>query len=252
MSTATAKVAAKNGSKRKRKPPALMHNVVGEVEMRPLDEVVENDWNPNKFTPHQYASLREGFVQDGWLKNQSLLVWVPSASPNPADRKKWKHDVIIDGEHRYKVAKELGWGQGPMVMLRGITEVAAKALTIKMDAKRGTFDLDELGVLVRSIHDQLDVPDIGLSLGFSNESLMGMLEVPAMDLEGRGGEGLGDSGGATLPGVHSSHVKMVQLFFQETTHAEFQQLVSKFGKRFNQANVTDTVMEALRALAAAE
>lgn len=43
-----------------------------------------------------------------------------------------------------------------------------------------------------------------------------------------------------------AHVRMVQLFFNETTVDEFMKIVDYFQKEINTANVTDTVLEVLR------
>jgi DNA modification methylase len=81
------------------------------------------------------ASIRHGFREDGWLVSQALLVWATDEIATP-------RNLIIDGEHRWIAARDVGLHEGPMVLLHGLTEREAKALTIKLDQKRGTWRSD--------------------------------------------------------------------------------------------------------------
>lgn len=49
---------------------------------------------------------------------------------------------------------------------------------------------------------------------------------------------------AKLP---ASHVRMVQLFFNEETHREFLDLTGRLESHYNKGNLTDVVLEAIRA-----
>jgi ParB-like chromosome segregation protein Spo0J len=146
--------------------------IVGKVRMVKLERVTPNDWNPNKMTPDMRASLRYGLEHDGWLVSQSLLVW-------GTDEKGKEQSVIIDGEHRYLVASELGFTTGPMVFLNGITRDEAKLLTVKMNQKHGTFDTDMLGELLRTTKFELDEADF--DLGFDKETLGRLLKLPQFE-----------------------------------------------------------------------
>lgn len=137
--------------------------VVGKVEMKPIGFVKKNTWNPNRFTKEMLASLKHGLLTDGWLISQSLLVW-------GTDEKGKVKNIIIDGEHRWQVAMELGFKDGPMVFLHGLTEAQAKALTVKMDSKRGRFDEDLLMPLLRDLQPAyLDASSMVLDLGLDIE-----------------------------------------------------------------------------------
>lgn len=46
--------------------------------------------------------------------------------------------------------------------------------------------------------------------------------------------------------VHSSHVRMVQLFFDDKNHPEFLEKCNQLAEHFGKDNITDTVMEAIR------
>jgi len=217
--------------------------VVGTVVSTPLAKVKPNTWNPNTMDTFTRDSLKQGLKTDGWLSSQALLVW-------GKDEKGKQRNVIIDGEHRFLVAQELGFVDGPMVFLNGLAEAQAKALTIKMNQKRGKWDEDLLSALVRELEEsgQVDAANMSLELGIQQEALMGMLAAPAIEVE------LGDVGDITAPtspegsnaGIPASNVRMVQLFFDDKTIAEYNERIRRLATEFGTKTVTDTTLEAVR------
>src|SRR5690606_20965829 len=174
--------------------------IIGKVVEAKLKSVKPNSWNPNTMTPEQYASLRDGLIVDGWIRSQALLVW-------RTDENRKRKNIIIDGEHRWKGAVERGWTTAPMVFLDGLTEAQAKALTIKLDAKRGKFDETAIARLVQELNSQdVKVTD----LGFSGEQLATLLNrelKPSASLE----ESVS----------HNNTVKMVPLHYTVDQHKRF-------------------------------
>lgn len=221
--------------------PAPPHIRGNKAVDRPLTEVKPNTWNPNEMTPFMKASLKQGLQQDGWLRSQSLLVW-------GTDEKGKTKNIIIDGEHRWTVAGELGFKKGPMVFLEGVTEAQAKALTIKMNQKRGEHDPDKLGLLVRELQFTLNVDNIALDLGIEQGDLMTLLandDGPNLDLDGKRDNVNGAPPGDVASG-RSEHVGMVQLFFNKEQHAEYLAIVKDVARGFGTKNVSDTTLEAMR------
>jgi hypothetical protein len=206
--------------------------------MAPLNVVSKNSWNPNYMTPFEEKSLAHGLQHDGWLISQALLIW-------GTDEKKRKKNLIIDGEHRYEAATKLGFTDGPMVFLNGLTESEAKALTVKMNGKRGSFDRTELSELLRSIQFDIGTESMALEFGIEDEKLMAMLAQQEEILPGAADD---PAGPATIemPSGKSSHVRMVQLFFDETQHTEFSKFIEIMAERTKKKNVTEVVMESLR------
>jgi hypothetical protein len=210
---------------RKSTPPPKAA-LVGKTVIRPLDEVKANPWNPNKMTAFERESLKHGFRTDGWIVSQALLIW------GKDDRGK-QRNLIIDGEHRWDAARELGMPEGPMVFRDGLNEAQAKALTIKLNQKRGRFDEDMLSVVLHDINDTLDIETRSLDLGIPEEEL------------GVYFEEAGPPQGA-LPSGQASHVRQIQLFFNEQTHEEFVRLSKELAMKMRTTNVTDTVLETMR------
>lgn len=222
------------------KPEKAMAKVRGQVVIRPLASVGPNPWNPNVMTAFERESLKVGFTTDGWIASQALLIW-------GTDDKGKRRDLIIDGEHRHTIGVELGIVEGPMVFLDKLPESQAKALTVKMNAKRGTFDTDDLGKLLREIQFDLGAENLSLDLGIDDEALMKLLAEPQVpDGPGKPGSTPGD-----MPSGMASHVRMVQLFFDEKQHEEFARITKELAARWSKENTTDTVLEAVRRAGAA-
>ncbi len=158
---------------RKRRPKKSSIEVRGEVVSGILQEVKPNPWNPNTMTDAMKESLVYGLKNDGWLASQSLLIW---GTDDIGDRQ----DIIIDGEHRWRAATEDGMLEGPMVFMDGLSKLEAKALTIKMNQKRGDWDPELLAAVVKELELDLDSEDLVLDLGLSSvemDRLAGVAEV---------------------------------------------------------------------------
>lgn len=168
--------------------------ILGDVVAIAPTEVKPNTWNPNRMTSKMFASLKTGLVADGWLKSMSMLVW-------GLDRDGVRQNIIIDGEHRWKAAIAIGMPEVPVVFLDGISEAQAKALTIKMDQKRGAFDATKLKDLVNDIFESAaelgleDVESFADNLGFDGDYMEQILNLA--DYESGGGTG--GPGGVEIP-----------------------------------------------------
>jgi hypothetical protein len=123
-------------------------HIRGEVQILPLDSVRPNDWNPNRVPAHIMESIKHGFRDDGWVVSQALLIWGSDDEGN-------LQNLIIDGEHRHAAAVEVGLKDGPMVVLDGLTKAEAGALTVKLNQKRGDWDMAQLSTLMQEIHTEL-------------------------------------------------------------------------------------------------
>jgi hypothetical protein len=201
--------------------------VVGKVKMAPLASVKPNGWNPNRMTPFERASLRRGLEEDGWLRSQSLLVW-------GTDETGKKQNLIIDGEQRWTVAMAMGFTEGPMVFLKGLAEATVKALTVKMDQKRGKFDRDKLTDVVRELAAlEADREKLSLGLGIDSGELATMLGEPSSII-------------GKLESGQGVALKTVQLFFQPEDHDEFMSLAKTLAAEQQTSNVTDTVFQAVK------
>jgi hypothetical protein len=242
---------------------AATGRVVGKAVVRPLKNVRPNDWNPNVMSPAQMESLRHGFRTDGWIASEALLIW-------GTDETGARKDVIIDGEHKWTAARDVGIESGPMVFLNGLTEAAAKQLTVKMNQKRGTWDPGKLEDLLKDLAAggaELSAID----LGFGEEALMSLLAIPVVDPPaadptpaGVGGEpspgglaagtsGAPEANGAAggtpptgaIPEPPTAQTRMVQLYLDSISQPKFLDNCQALAAAWGTKTITDTVLEAV-------
>ncbi len=193
------------------------------VEGVPLDTVKPNDWNPNRMTGLKYDSLVHNLREGGWVDSEPLLVW-------RTNNRGKVMNVIIDGEHRWKAAREAGITKGPMVFLDGLTRDRAIALTISLDNNRGAPNPERLGAAIREV-----VPTLGdltgLVLGFAPAEVTRLSELRP-NLEG------------ARPNLVSqnSALRMMPLFMTPEQHETFNAHITKLSKRHNYETVTDAVV----------
>ncbi len=213
--------------------------VRGEVVTRKLNTVGPNPWNPNVMTVEMKASLLHGLRNDGWLASQSLLVW-------GTDERGERQDLIIDGEHRWRAAVEDGLKLGPMVFLDDLSSNEAKALTIKMNQKRGEWDPELLAGVVKEL--DLETEDLALELGLGEDFVAQLLgeqppEEPTAPTKA-------PTSGKPEMRSASANVKLTQLSFDSDEHAEFMQGIKKLARRWGTKNVAETALQAVRQLTA--
>ncbi len=202
--------------------------IVGKVVQYDLSKLKPNPWNPNEMDAFTFDSLKQGFLTDGWLSSMALLVW-------GKDEKGVRRDLIIDGEQRWSAATQLGMQRGPCVFLDGVDEAHAKALTIKLDQKRGKFNKLKLSNLVADFaRGPIELKDLGLELGFAPTALAALLKPHKIELP---------------QPSRNVHTRQVPLYFSEEEAGEFHLLVQELSKKLKTETVTDTVLAALRALA---
>ena len=138
---------------------------VGTYQTMATRKVKPNVWNPNRMSAETYQSLRYGLENDGWIGQPLIVLGRDDAGE--------ERNIIIDGEHRWRVAKEIGFKTVPCFVLDGMSEAKAKSLTIAMNQRRGEFDADGLRALLASIQD--DIPDLALATGIGDKDLAVML-----------------------------------------------------------------------------
>lgn len=195
--------------------------VVGDVVDMALAAVKPNGWNPNRVPDHIMKSIEHGFRTDGWIKSQALLIW-------GTDETGAQQNIIIDGEHRWRGAQAVGLTTGPMVFLHGLSEAEAKALTIKMNQKRGEWDRDALTQLIAQFDG--DALAQSLEFGFAEEEMFAMLAAVDVELPAMEPPPVGDAdkaydttpdGRRIAPIDPIPAVKVVQLVYGAEDHAAF-------------------------------
>ena len=109
-----------------------------EVTNIKIDLIAPNDWNPNIIQEDILAKLRAEIRQKGLT--QPITV---RSSGNGYE--------IVDGEHRWRVCKDLGWQEIPCIV-QDYSDTEAKIKTLQLNYLRGSAIPIKLASLIYSLH----------------------------------------------------------------------------------------------------
>jgi hypothetical protein len=101
------------------------------IEYAPIDSIHNNSYNPNRQSDHDFQLLLASIREDGFT--QPIIVQRASRE-------------IVDGEHRWRAARELGYTEIPIV-LTDMTPEQMRIATLRHNRARGSEDV-ELSVQV--------------------------------------------------------------------------------------------------------
>lgn len=105
-----------------------------------IDLVIPNPWNPNVQSEHMFKKGVQSVEEFGMLG--SILV-----------REKAGCYEILDGEHRYRYAKELGYKEIPIESIGELDDARAKVLTVMMNNLRGKDDIEKRSAIYESLSE---------------------------------------------------------------------------------------------------
>lgn len=132
------------------------------------DKIHPNDWNPNELSDVMFNRLVDDIQNIGFL--QPVLV---------APEKDGTYR-IVDGEHRYEVAKMLDMEDIPCVVVSGDfaeDETKQKFQTMRMNLIRGRVDKRKLAALVNELAVTMPVEEIAESMAFDDvDALKSLIE----------------------------------------------------------------------------
>ena len=110
------------------------------VRMVDINKVEANDYNPNKVAPPEMELLRHSIEEDGYT--QPIVTYY--------DKKNDKY-IVVDGFHRYRVAKEcFHLKEVPIVTIDKDLE-NRMASTIRHNRARGTHQIVDMSHIVLSL-----------------------------------------------------------------------------------------------------
>jgi ParB/RepB/Spo0J family partition protein len=118
-------------------------------------EIKENKYNPNEMTDSIMEHLVKEIKRIGFL--QPILIN--------------KNKVIIDGEHRWKAAKEVGLKEIPCIQV-DMDEKDAKLTTVNMNQIKGEINPVKFAELLKS-----------LDTDFNSKELSDLLNISEMEIE---------------------------------------------------------------------
>lgn len=119
----------------------------------PIDHIVPNRWNPNVQDAKMFAKGVQSVKEIGMLG--SILV-----------RETGGCYEILDGEHRWRYMKELGYTECPVETMGEIDDKQAQLLTVLLNNLRGSDDIEKRA----KIYEALDQGQLSL-LPFDAEEI---------------------------------------------------------------------------------
>jgi ParB/RepB/Spo0J family partition protein len=132
-------------TKPKRDPTTLQQL---QVEYVAPSELKPNDYNPNRQTEDEFEMLKASMREDGFT--QPILCM--------------QGGTIVDGEHRWRAAQELGYEKVPVVRVN-MTETQRRIATMRHNRARGQDDTAAVAELM------LDLEKLG-ALDWAQEALL--------------------------------------------------------------------------------
>jgi ParB/RepB/Spo0J family partition protein len=132
--------------------------------MLPVAALQHNKFNPNVMQPEEFQALKKDMQRVGPKKIDPMLVslycdFYPSED-NEENRKKYANNyVIVDGEHRWTGATELGWTE-IRCDVQVIDEEEAKGICYRKNKDRGTIDPFKEAELFKSELELLNQKEI--------------------------------------------------------------------------------------------
>lgn len=112
-----------------------------------IDDIRPNPHNPNSMTDEKFSYLAENIEEKGFD--------VPIIVVEDPDDDSDTQYMIIDGEHRWKAAKHLGYDSVPVIIKQSLTEEDYMTETVRRNTIVGTLEEDK----VERIIDKLSVND---------------------------------------------------------------------------------------------
>lgn len=150
--------------------------LLGETVLVPLDRLIPNTWNVNHLNAFGFAKLCESIEEFGFV--DPLLA---RAHPERAGFLQ-----IIGGKHRWDAAKTLV-GKMPElaelpVIVRALTDVQAKKLSLIDNELHGQADPLELSELLRDLRAETGADELLRSLPYTEDILSGFLGLGDLEL----------------------------------------------------------------------
>jgi len=115
------------------------------VEMLPVESVRPNSWNVNVLREKELAKLKEEMKALGPERTQPIVV-------RRIGDGAWQ---IVDGEQRWKIAKQLGWKHIPAIEVK-VDRKEAKLLCLGFNKLRGVIDFVKLSEILQTDREMVE------------------------------------------------------------------------------------------------
>lgn len=174
----------------------------------PVNRIHPNEYNPFAMNEKVFAKEVKSIKEDGFI----------GAIEVRKDPEKIGEYIIVDGEQRFRAAKEAGYTEIPVLVTEKDDVAQAKITTIKRNALKGDPDTIKMAHLLTSLTEEhgISVEDLTDQLGWEKEMIEGISGVidapPEEDLAAQADEALNQ--------VETKNVRIV-LTFNENEFEHF-------------------------------
>ena len=141
-----------------------------EIQHLPPQMLSPNPWNSNQVGPDMEKRLRASISQFGLYK------------PIICRSTEEGEIQILGGEHRWRVARDMGLESVPAVVLPNIDDKTAKTIGLADNGRYGEDDALKLAQILRDIGQE----DVEILLPYSESDLAGMFAATDIDLDSLG------------------------------------------------------------------
>lgn len=164
-----------------------------EVVEVPIDEIKPNDYNPNRQSEHDFELLCRSIEEDGFT--QAIIV-------------NRKSNRIVDGEHRWRACKVLGFKTVPVTYVDFSKEQAMIA-TLRHNRARGNENISMAADVLKELQEMGSIEHAADSLLLDPLDVKIMLEdIPVAELNLR------------IPGEEYSVADTEKMLAEEKQHQE--------------------------------
>jgi len=130
------------------------------IEYVPVDSIFPNTYNPNRQSEHDFALLLKSIEEDGFT--QPIIVHQEKRQ-------------IVDGEHRWRGARKLGYTEVPVVFV-DMTPEQMRISTLRHNRARGDEDIDLTSQVLRDLQELGAIDWAQDSLMLSDEEINRMVQ----------------------------------------------------------------------------
>lgn len=137
-----------------------------------IGKIRPNKYNPNVMDEKVFEQTRKNVLKEG-------LVGAITCREDKKEKGKY---IIIDGEHRWKIAKSLGYTKMPIIVLeRKLSD--AMISTINFNKLRGEFDTLRLATVIHELNKTYSMKELEDRLGYTLDELNGLEKLSKIDFD---------------------------------------------------------------------
>lgn len=108
-----------------------------DIQYVPIDSIHPNSYNANRQSDHEFELLCRSIEEDGFT--QPVFVNIDTRD-------------IVDGEHRWRAMRALGYTEVPVVM-KHVDEIQQRIATLRHNRARGTEDLQRTADVFKELSE---------------------------------------------------------------------------------------------------